>query len=95
MRACDGYNAANISATTAAFPLLGGLYGVDCVATFSAGTVKLQKLAGDQSTYVSVSSGTDFSAAGYATVNLPAGTYKLTVATATAAYVQIRRIPGE
>ena len=95
MRAVDGTSFANVSATTAAFELAGGLYGIDCVATFGGGSVKLQRLAGDQSTYVSVSSATDFGAAGYATVSLPSGTYRLTIATASAIYVQIRRIPGE
>lgn len=95
MRAVDGYFASNISATTAAFPLTGGLYGVDAMATWGGGSVKLQRVMGDGSTTISVSSGTDFTANGYATVNLPSGNYKLVVATATAAYVQIRRIPGE
>src|SRR6266404_4178923 len=61
----------NISATTSPFRLAGGKYGVDCAATFGGGSVKLQKLAGDASTYVSVSTPTDFAAAGYATIDLP------------------------
>jgi hypothetical protein len=94
-RAVDGYFANNISATTAAFPLAGGRYAVDALATWNAGSVKLQKIAGDGSTLVSVSSATDFTANGFATVDLPSGKYKLVVATATAASVVIRRIPGE
>src|SRR5690349_6678108 len=83
----------NISATTSAFRLNGGKYGIDVVATFGGGSVKLQKLAGDASTYVSVSSATDFAAAGYATVDLPSGNYRLTIATASAVYVQLDHIP--
>lgn len=94
MRACDGYSASNISASTAAFHLDGGKYGVDCIGT-SFGTVKLQKLGADASTYISVATATDFAATGYTTVDLPSGTYKLTIASTTAVYVNIRRIPGE
>ena len=94
-RSTDGTSFANISANTAGFPLAGGLYACDVVATFGGGSVKLQKLAGDASTYLSVSSATDFAAAGYATVNLPFGTYRFTVATATAVYAEVARIPGE
>jgi hypothetical protein len=93
MRACDGYFAENIAATTAAFPLMGGLYGIDYIATWGGGSVTLQKLAGDGSTYVTAA--TAFAANGYVTVDLPSGTYKLVVATATGAYVNVRRIPGE
>jgi hypothetical protein len=89
----DGVAFSNIAASTAAFTLPGGLYGMDVVATFGGGSVKLQKLAGDATTYVSVSSGTDFTAAGYGTVSLPSGSYRLTIATATAIYAVVRRVP--
>ena len=95
MRAGEHQKFTNISATTAAFNLVGGQYGVDCTATFGGGSVKLQKLLADGSTYQSVSSGTDFAAAGYATVYVPPGTYRFTIATATAAYIQLDRIPAE
>ncbi len=94
-RALDGASFSNISATTAAFTLDGGKYGVDVGATFGGGSVKLQKQLADGSTYVSVSSATDFTAAGYAAVDLPTGSYRLTIATASAVYANIRRIPGE
>ena len=95
MRAVDGQLFSNISASTAAFSLDGGLYGIDATATFGGGSVKLQKLLADGSTYLSVSSGTDFTAAGYQTVNLPKGTYRLTITTATAVYASIARIPTD
>jgi hypothetical protein len=67
----------NIGATTAAFGLSGGVYGVTCVgATF--GTVTLQILGEDGSTYLTALPA--FAANGYATVSLPAGTYKIAVA---------------
>lgn len=82
----------DISASTAAFTLRGGAYGVTVKATWGGGSVKLQRLAADGSTYVSVSSDTDFSADGFAVVNLPWGTYRLTVATATAIYADVTAI---
>ncbi len=89
----DTFVAANISATTAPFVLQGGKYGIDCVATGS-GSVTLQKLAGDAATYVTAA--TAFATtAGYATVDLPGGIYRLAVATFTAVYVTITRIQGE
>ena len=84
----------NISASTAAFPLIGGKYGVEAIATFGGGSVKLQKLAGDASTFISVGSTTDFSAAGHATVDLEPGQYRFTIATATAVYCAVTSIPN-
>jgi hypothetical protein len=94
-RAGEAVSFSNIAATTAPFVLRGGEYGVSCTATFSAGTVKLQRLAGDGVTYVSVSAATDFAAAGYSPQYLPAGTYRWTIATATAVYAEVVRIPGD
>jgi hypothetical protein len=47
----DSYHASNISATTDPFTLLGGRYGCSVKAA-NYGTVKLQMLALDGSTYV-------------------------------------------
>ena len=78
----------NISATTATFTLRGGQYGVTVHAgSWSSGSVTLQRLAFDGSTYVTCL--TAFSADGYASVNLPAGTYKFTVASATGIYIDL------
>jgi hypothetical protein len=93
MRATDGYFASNINATPAPFILTGGEYGIDLHATWNAGSVTLEKLAGDGSTYLAVLPA--FTADSYATVYLPHGQYKLVIATATGVYVQIKRIPGE
>ena len=59
----------NISATTAAFTLPAGNYGVTVTATFGGGSVTLQRLAADASTYVTCL--TALTAAGYATVLFP------------------------
>ena len=77
----------NISANTAAFTLRGGNYGITVSATFGGGSVTLQRLAADASTYVTCV--TAFSAAGYASANLPSGTYRLTIATASAVYADV------
>lgn len=79
----------SISASTADFTLLGGAYGVQVSATFGGGSVKLQRKSLDGSTYQSVDAGTDFTANGYANINLPSGTYRFTIATATAVYAEL------
>jgi len=58
-----------------------------------AASFKLQMLGPDGSTYVSVASATDFTAASYTTVNIPAGQYRFTIATATAVYAEVIRVP--
>lgn len=92
--AVDGQGFSNISASTAAFKLKGGSYGVSAVATFGGGSVKLQRLALDGSTYVSLASATDFTANGGAVQNLPPGTYRFTIATATGVYAEVQGIPA-
>lgn len=77
----------NISATPASFTLRGGNYGVTVKATWGGGSVTLQRLSPDATTYVTVM--TAFTADGYANGNLPGGTYRLLVATATAIYVDV------
>jgi len=77
----------NISANTAAFTLRGGNYGITVSATFGGGSVTLQRLAADGTTYVTCV--TAFTAAGFASANLPSGTYRFTIAMATAVYVDI------
>lgn len=98
MRAVDGKiisNAAAAAAQADTFKLNGGLYAVSAKGTWGGGSAKLQILLGDASTYVSVASGTDFTADGYATVSLPPGSYRFTCATASALYLNVVRIPGE
>ena len=89
----DGQVFKNIAATTAAFALAGGEYGSDIMATFGGGNVQLQKLAADGSTYVNV--GSSVTANGYQTNDLPAGTYKWAITTATAVYIAMNRVPRE
>ena len=79
----------NISATTSSFNLGGGLYAVTCMGS-SFGTVTLQKLAADASTYITCL--TAFSANGYATVYLAKGTYQVAISSTTGVYVDITAI---
>jgi hypothetical protein len=82
----------NIGATTAAFELKGGKYGVAAFAT-GAGTMGLQMVAADGSTLIPVH--TVFAATlGYAAVDLPPGQYKFFIATFTAVYATICRVPS-
>ena len=73
------------------FVLKGGKYGVMVTATFGGGSVILKGLCADGTTYVTVL--TSFTAAGYATVDLPPGSYQLDITTATAVYVTVAPIP--
>jgi hypothetical protein len=77
----------NISATPASFSLRGGLYGVTSKGTWGGGSATLQRLAADNATYATCL--TAIAADGYATVQLPPGTYRVLIATATAVYLDI------
>jgi hypothetical protein len=68
---------ANIAATTASFLLKGGKYGVSCVGS-TFGTATLQVLGPDGTTWLTAL--TAFAANGYATVDLPIGSYRFALA---------------
>lgn len=86
----DGQIFSNISATTAAFKLNGGTYGVAAVGTWGGGSATLQTLGPDGTTWLTAA--TAFSANGYETAILSPGQYRFAVATATAVYVSIARV---
>jgi|HubBroStandDraft_2_1064218.scaffolds.fasta_scaffold268732_2 hypothetical protein len=67
----------NISATTASFPLKGGKYMLACIAS-TYGTVTLQALGPDGSTYLTAA--TAFSVNGTETADLAQGQYRFAVA---------------
>jgi hypothetical protein len=82
----------NVSASPAAFNLRGGKYAVAASATGS-GTMGLSMVGPDGSTLIPVF--TAFSATtGYAVVDLPPGRYQFVLATFTAVYASICRIPS-
>lgn len=88
-----GHTVSNISATTTAFVLEGGWYGIEYNATWAGGSVTLQKLSIDGSTWLVAL--TAFSADGCTNGLLPHGSYRLVVATATGVYVNLSRLPIE
>lgn len=73
----DSYQLNNAVASNNDFILLGGLYHVSVLAT-NFGTVTLQKLGPDGTTYLTAM--TAFSANGVATASLPPGQYRLALA---------------
>lgn len=86
----------NIAASQSGIKLNGGTYGITVTATWGGGSVDFKRLSADGATYVSVltspASGSTFTANGYQTVNIPPGTYQLTVTTATAVYADITSV---
>jgi hypothetical protein len=95
----------NISATTNPFELKGGAYLVAVSGTFGGGSVKLQILGQDGSTYLDLkqpfdNAGTEqddvigtFSSNGAKLLPIAPGQYRLTITTATAVYASITRAP--
>lgn len=88
----DGDLRQNVAAgTIGPFKLRGGLYQIETGSTGS-GTIDLKKLGPDGTTYTARI--TQITATtGYAQVTLPPGTYEWVVATFTANYLSITRIP--
>ena len=87
----DSQTFTNISADTEVFNLAGGKYGMSAVATWESGSVTLQILAADETTWLTAA--TPFTANGFETADLPPGQYRFHVASATAVYVAINGIP--
>ena len=93
MRAQESVVFSNIAATTAPFALRGGKYAFAVIATFGGGSVTLQVLGPDNSTWLTAM--TAVTVAGTANADLPVGQYRVLVATATAVFASLQRIPGE
>jgi hypothetical protein len=89
----DDKSFSSISANTAAFTLKGGYYMVAAVATFSGGSVELQLLGPDQSTWLSAPTALKLTAAGTIAGYLPPGQYRFAIATATAVYASVAGVP--
>jgi hypothetical protein len=89
----DRISLSNASTSSAYVTLLGGLYSLSAIATWSSGSLQVGMLAGDGSTNIPV--GTALSANGQNTVYIPAGQYRITVTTSTAVYATLVRIPAE
>lgn len=94
MRAYESQKWANIDATPADFLIYGGVYALDVIATFGGGSVTLTRLGPDSSTYLTAATAITANGTSGA-ITLPPGQYRLTIATATAVYASLVRIPGE
>jgi hypothetical protein len=77
--------------TTSSFNLFGGKYAVTWSATLGGGNLQLQALSGDSSTFISV--GTAIAALGLTVFDLPPGTYRFVITTATANFIVVCGIP--
>ena len=73
----------------ASFTLPAGSYGLTANATWGGGGVALQRRASDGSTFVQV---VNVTADGYQKLDLPAGTYKFVITTATAVNMDLSPI---
>lgn len=95
MRAQDGFSYTSPTATNSGtFQLQGGAYVMDAVAAWNSGSITLQRLGPDGSTYITAA--TALSADGTSGgLVLAAGTYRLLVASASALSVSVMRVPGE
>lgn len=94
--ATEAANYSNISADTSAFRLKGGRYVVSAKATWGGGSLTLEMLALDGSTWVSPMDisgvANTLGADGSFTIDLPAGQFRINLTTATAVYVSVARV---
>ncbi len=81
--------ASNSSVTGSAVRVKSGIYVFQATATFGGGTVKLQSLLADGSTWVDVAGGSLTAAGQSVGLYLPAGQYRANITTASAVYCYI------
>lgn len=86
----DGKHLVNVAAGSYGFTLLGGEYALTVHATWGGGNTVLNALALDGSTEVQVLPA--FTADGFASIDLPAGSYQLVITTATGSYISIQKV---
>lgn len=87
----QGIKYSAISASTGAFYLKGGRYGFAAVASWGGGSVELDILGPDGTTWLATA--VAFSADGYKTIDVPPGQYRITVDTATGIYISLTNVP--
>lgn len=95
MRSQEGFSFSSLSAANSdEFPLQGGAYAMDAIATWNAGSITLQRKGPDGATFITAA--TALSADGTTgSLALPPGIYRIGVASATNLWVSVSRIPGE
>lgn len=84
----------NAAAATVLFELRGGTYTIDFNGT-GAGTVDVKRLGPDGSTYIACGVTQITAVTGTQTLDLPPGQYEAIIATFTANYLTICRVPKE
>lgn len=95
MRSQEGFSYSSLgTANSDNFKLQGGAYVMDAIATWSSGSLTLQRLGPDGATFITAA--TALSADGTTgSIALPPGTYRISATTATGIWASIARIPGE
>lgn len=81
-----------LSADSSSFSLAGGVYAFAVKATWGGGSADLQMLMPDGSSYLSVLAA-PFTADGDTILDMPSGTYKVAIATATAVQGGVWPVP--
>jgi len=85
------------SADSGAKTLKGGRYLFNATATFGGGSVALQAMLADGSTFATITdaggNAVSLTAAGWKTVDLTPGQYKLAIVTATAVFANATSVP--
>ena len=95
MRALEAFTAQNISATAAAFAIkFGGIFNMDTVATWGGGSVTLQRLGPDGTSWLTAATAATTNGSSGA-LYLPAGSYRFAIATATGVYINLIRVPAD
>jgi hypothetical protein len=95
MRAVDGKALSNVAAGTyGPFPLTGGIYAWNTKSTGS-GSLDLKMLCVDGSTYVPVATQVTATTGFQSGLYLPPGQYEIVIASFSANYVSVTRVPTE
>ncbi len=84
----------NVGATPADFSIMGGVYVLDTIATGS-GSLTLARKGPDDSTYITAATAITATSGNSGAIALPPGVYRLVIATFTAVYATLTRIPGD
>ena len=90
--ATEAFRLTNVAAGTYTFTLLGGVYAWDTKSTGS-GTVDLKIIAGDNTTAIAVATQITATSGFQSPMYLPPGNYEIVIATFTASYVVVARVP--
>lgn len=87
----EAFTWSNVSTSQTFVAKIGGRFSFDVIATWGGGSVDIQKLAQDGSTYVTVLPAT-FGSNTVQLLDLAPGSYKVVITTATAVYACLSRV---